>query len=241
VLGHHGFELNNYDQLLGGQNEWRYLANYLPLWDLLAVRYFIWPAEGQNLDSNPAFAQRYHRVLDRVATSSGATASLYERSDSVPYARVVPAAFKVADQQIVPTLLNPRLDYSRLVLLPLDAPVTTPPLESLPPPMASRAVVSAWEPGAMTLRLDPAPEHDAYVVVSENWYTDWHATVDGRVAPVLRGQYSLLTVPVPGGARVVQLEFSSRSYRVGKAVSLASLAAILLALGLPLVLKRRRG
>ncbi len=241
VLGHHGFELNSYDQLLGGQNVWANLERYLPLWDLLAVKYVIWPAQGQDLEGIAAFAQRYHKVLSAVPTSAGITANLYERTDSVPYARVVPAAVKAPDDQIVPTLMNPRLDYGRLVLLPQDAPVVTPPLESLPPPMVSRASVTAWEPGTMTVRLDPAPEHDAYLVVSENWFPDWHATVDGRDALVLRGQYTFLTVPVPRGARLVQLRFASRSYQVGKGVTLASTAVIVLVLGLPLVLKRRRG
>ncbi len=241
VLGHHGFELNSYDQLLGGQNVWANLDRYLPLWDLLAVRYLIWPTGGQDLETNAGFALRFHKVLSAVTTSSGVTANLYERTDSVPYARVVPAAVKVPDEQIVPTLMNPRLDYGRLVLLPQDAPVVTPPLESLPPAMASRATVTTWEPGAMTVRLDPVPEHDAYVVVSENWYPDWHATVDGHDAAVLRGQYTLLTVPVPRGARLVRLRFASRSYQVGKGVTLASLAGIVILLGLPLALRRRGG
>ena len=107
--------------------------------------------------------------------------------------------------------------------------------------MASRATVSAWEPGAMTVQLAPAPDHDAYLVVSENWYTDWHATVDGKPTPVLRGDKTLITVPVPRGARVVKLDFASRTYGLGKGVSFASLAVVVLLLGLPLVLKRRGG
>jgi len=241
VLGHHGFELNAYDQLLGGQNEWRNLQRSLALWDLLAVRYVVWPAEDQQLGENAPFARRYHKVLSAVVTSGGVTADLYERTDSVRYARVVPAAVKAQDAQIVPALMNPRFDIDRLVLVPPDAPVATPNLDSMPPAMASRATFTAWAPGLMTINLDPVPEHDAFVVISENWYPDWHATVDGRDAPVERGQGTLLTVPVPRGARVVQLRFASRSYQVGKVVSLASLAAVVVLLGLPLVLKRRGG
>ena len=241
VLGHHGFELNDYDQLLGGQGDWRYLRGRLSLWDLLAVRYVIWPAEETQLGANAVFAQRYHKVLSGAVTSGGIPADLYERSETVRYARVVPQAVKALDEQIVPTLMNPRFDYDRLVLLPPDAPVTTPNLDSMPPPMASRASMTAWAPGEMTINLDPVPEHDAYLVVSENWYPDWRATVDGRAAPVLRGQYTLLTVPVPRGARVVRLWFSNGTYRLGKAVTLASLALVVLLFGMPLVLKRRGG
>jgi hypothetical protein len=241
VLGHHGFELNDYDLLLGGQNQWRYLQRSLSLWDLLAVRFVVWPADDQRLGENAPFAQRYHKVLSAVVTSGGVPADLYERSDSVRYARVVPQAVKALDEQLVPALMNPRMDYDRLVLLPPDAPVTTPTLDSMPPPMASRASVTAWSPGEMTINLNPVPEHDAYLVVAENWYPDWHATVDGRAAPVLRGQYTLITVPVPRGARVVRLQFTSRIYAVGKDITLASLAIVAVLFGLPLVLKRRGG
>ena len=40
--------------------------------------------------------------------------------------------------------------------------------------------------------------------MSENWYPDWHATVDGKPAQVVRAQFSLMAVPVPAGAQTVQ-------------------------------------
>ncbi len=244
VLGHHSFELNRYDVLLGGQGEWRYLLGYVPLWDLLDVRYIIVPSEGRALgEGNREFQRRYRRVLAGVPTSAGRAADLFERNDSAPaaYARVVPAAVKVPEDQIVPTLLNPRLDYARLVLLPEDAPVQVARLDSMPSPSASRVTFASWAPGVMSLRLDPPPEHDAFVVVSENWFPGWQATADGHDARVLRGQYTFLTVPVPAGTRSVQLRFTSASYRTGKGITLASLALIVLALLLPSALEKRRG
>ncbi|HSR15256.1 MAG TPA: hypothetical protein VLL51_05860, partial [Gemmatimonadales bacterium] len=69
--------------------------------------------------------------------------------------------------------------------------------------------------------------------ISENWYPDWIATVDGVPAPVVRGQYSLLTVPVGAGAREVALEFRSRAFERGRLVSLVSLAVALGLLAVP--------
>jgi hypothetical protein len=162
--------------------------------------------------------------------------------DTVPaYARVVPAAVKVPAERIVPTLLDPRLDANRVVLLAEDAPIDLPRLDSLPAASASRASVTAWEPGAMTVRMDPVPETDSYLLVSENWYPDWQATVDGRAVVPLKGDFSLLAVPVPRGAREVKLVVRSTAYRRGAAVSLASLGVILAWLLLPALLRRRRG
>jgi hypothetical protein len=232
AFGHHGNELNAYDQLWGGKGVWANAEN-LRLFSLLAVRYLIAPVAAK--------VPGYHFVTSIARAPSGRAGFLYEADTIPPYARVVPAAAKVPDDRIIPTLLDPRLDFDRLVLLPEEAPVTTPTLDSLPPAMAARATVSAWEPGAMTVRLDPAPEHDAYLVVAENWYPNWRATVDGRAAPVLRGQQTLITVPVPRGAREVRLWFASGSYVTGKRITLASLGVIAIWLFAPLALRRRRG
>ncbi len=232
VFGHHGNELNAYDQLWGGKGLWMNGAS-LRLFDVMAVRYVVMPV--------PIRIPGYHLVARVARTVSGREGVLFEADTAPRYARVVPGALKIPDEQIVPTLLDPRMNPDRLVLLPPEAAVNPPKLDSLPPAMAARAAVSAWEPGKMTVRLDPAPERDGYLVVSENWYADWHATVDGKDAPVLRGQHTLLTVPVPRGAREVKLWFASAAYGTGKGITLFSLAAALAWLVLPAALRRRRG
>jgi len=236
VLGYHGNELRYYDELLGGKGEWKNLG-FLPLWDLLAVRYAITPA-GQ-LDSIPGF----RRVLDTVPILNGdaGRARLFERLAPAPYARVVPAAIKVDSAAIIPTLLHPRMDFSRIVLFTNDQPITPEPLKQmeLPPPSASRAAVTGWQPGRMTVTLDPAPPQPGYLLIAENWYPDWQATADGRPAQVLRGDYTLLTVAVPAGAKVVDLTFHSKLYELGRTLTIASLVALFIALLAAVALPRR--
>jgi len=235
VLGHHGNELRYYDELLGGKNEWNNLR-FVHLWDLLTVRYALAPSGARNVDSIPG----YRRVLDSVPTSAGGRANLFERIDVQPYARVVPGGFKAPDSSVViPTLLDPRIDYNRVVLFTPDQPVAPIRIREMPPPSPSRAGVTAWEPGRMTIALDPAPTQPSYVLVSENWYPDWHAAVDGAPAAVLRGDYTLITVPVLAGAKRVELTFRSRDYETGRAISLGSLLLVAgVAVG-PLVRRRR--
>jgi hypothetical protein len=234
VLGYFGFELRYYDELLGGQNRWQYLLTSSRMWDLLAVRFVVTPDSTVGLPG-------YHRVLGPVVTGAGVPAWLYEADVPPPYARVVPTAVKVEPDRIPPTLADPRLPgFDRVVLLTPDAPVAVTPLTGgLPNSSPARARVSAWRPGAMSIDLDPVPPADSYVLVSENWYVDWRATVDGASAPVLRGDHSLITVPVPAGARRVELTYRSAAYARGKAVALGSLAVVLASFGLPLVRRRR--
>ena len=247
VLGHHGNELHTYDELLGGKNIWTnlfptgsirlqdFVAPQHPvLWDLLAIRFVILPEEKLPLPG-------WHQLSGLATAPGGQTAFLYER-DTVPaYARVVTGAAKLPEERLLPTLLDPRLDVSRVVLLPNDAPVQPMRLDSMPARSASQARVAHWEPGRMTVRMDPAPDRDGYLLVSENWYPDWRAEVDGREAAVLRGDYTFLTVPVPQGAREVRLTTRSTAYRRGEMVTFASFAAVLVWLFLPMALRRRRG
>jgi len=235
TFGYHGNELRYYDEVWGGQDEWRNLG-VLSLWDLWAVRYVILNAGTQRIDSIPGF----RRVLDSVRTSTGALATLFERVAPATYARVVAGAVKADSTTIVPTMVDPRMDFSRIVLFTNDQPVTPEPLKEMPPPSPSRAAVTAWQPGRMTVRLDPAPPKPSYLVVAENWYPDWQVSVDGRRGQLLRGDYSLITVPLPAGARTVDLTFHSRLYEIGKAITVASLALLLIALLASLASRRAR-
>jgi hypothetical protein len=215
VLGYHGNELATYDALLGGKNEWRNL-NQLRLWGLLGVSHVILPATMQ-MDSIPEF----HKVLE-TEISTGARVRLFERVGPTTYVRVVPAAAKANPEQIVPTLLDPRMDYSRIVLLTPDAPIDPPPLTALPPPSATQAHMQAWSPGRMTITLDPPPRAPSYVLIAENWFPDWRAWTDGKPALVLRGDYTLLTVAVPAGTQEVVLGFRSEAFAHGRLLTLCS-------------------
>lgn len=218
VLGYHGTEMAAYDELLGGKNVWHNLSNP-QLWRLLAIRYVIL--------GDSVHVPGFHRVLGPVPNAFGVRTYLYEADSPPPYVRVIPAAVKGEADRIIPTLVDPRLDYDRVVLFTPDEPVNPLPVDSMPPPSPARAQVTAWEPGKMTIALDPAPPQPSYVLVSENWYLDWHATVDGTDTRVLRGDQTFITVAVPAGARRVELVYRSSRQRTGKLISI--LAALIVA------------
>jgi len=216
VLGYQGNELRYYDDLLGGRNEWRYLMSSTKLWSLLAAKFLIIP------DTIPI--PGYTRILGPVPTASG-SAYLYQADTVPPYARVVPAAIKVDnDSAIPPTLADPRMPgYGRVVLFPHDAPVTPARVTAIPPASSSTARVTAWDAGRMTIELEPPPHDSSYVLIAENWYPDWSASVDGNPAAVLRGDNALLTIPVSPGARKVELSYHARAIARGFAIGLVSL------------------
>lgn len=225
VLGYHGNEVRFYDELLGGKNVWKNLDQGNPnLWDLLAFNYLILP----NDKAIPGF----HQVAGATRTSMGrGTGYLLERDSLVPYARVVGAAAKVPEAQMIPTILDHRFPTRHIVLYPDTASVSPPALTGgqIPETPPIEAKVSAWMPGAMTISLSGQAPTPTWLLVSETWYPDWHATVDGKPAIVLRGNNAFLSVEVPPGAKEVAFNFSSPSYHQGKFITLV---ATLLALGL---------
>lgn len=219
VLGYQGTEIHRYDELLGGKNEWRNALNP-NIWRVLAVKYLV--------VSDPV----NHPDLEAVGegplpTYEGQRAYLYRYRGYQPYARLVAAALKVPDDQAAAVIPDPRFDPRRILLVAPDAPVGATSLAALPDtvPVAVRAV--ELRPGAFRFELaQPAPR-ESYLFVSENYYPGWRAWVDGRPAPVARAQLSLMAVPVPAGARAIELSFTSPRYRLGRAISIAT--AIVLA------------
>jgi hypothetical protein len=213
-------ELRSFDDLMGlrGAGDFTNLG-HIHLWDLLAVRFAILP------DTQPI--QGYHRVLGPVTTGAGRTAYLYEADTVPPYLRVVPAAAKGDTDQIVPTLIDPRLDFNRLVLFDKTEAINPLPVTEMPARSPSHATFTHWSPGRMSIALDPAPPQDSYLLVAENWYPDWHASVDGQPTTALRGDQTFLTVPVKAGARQVELQFSSKYFALGRLITMASFLLLL--------------
>lgn len=231
VFGYHGNEIGFYDQLWGGKNIWANVERPT-LWDLYAVGWLIVP--------QPARVGGFHDVVGPVTTRAGAPAYLMQRDTVPPYARVVAAAAKVPDAQLVSTLIDPRFPVRDLVLFPDTASIEVAPLSAgLPARPAVEATVPEWEPGRMKVALQGTLATPAYLVISENWHPDWHATVDGTPVPVVRGNQAMLTVPLPAGAHEVVLAFASPSYRTGKHITLAALV-VTLALAIVPVVRRRR-
>jgi hypothetical protein len=68
-----------------------------------------------------------------------------------------------------------------------------------------------------------------FVVCREQWAPGWRARVDGVDAPVLRANHALRAVPVPAGARRVELRHVDEQSRIGLVVSIVAALALLAA------------
>jgi len=227
LLGYHGNELRRFDELLGGKNNWTNQLNRVVL-ELFGVRYAVF----RDTVQVPGF----HRLMGPVPTRTGGPGVLYEADSIPPYVRLLSGAVKVPEAQVSEVVLNPQFPTLAVAVYSESTPITPGELTRVPEPAAAAATLTSWQPGKMVVSVEGRDERPLYLVVAENWYKDWRATIDGADTPVLRAQHTLLSVVVPPGAREVTLEFRSAEYARGK---LISLVAILVALAM-IVIPRLR-
>jgi len=233
LFGYHGNEVRYFDELFGGKEDWQNQVNP-NLLNLYAIQYLV-IAQAQEV---PGF----HQILGPVQTTPGSTGFLYQVDTAPPYARVMSGALKVPDAQIVPALIDPRFPWDRVVLYSDSATVSPATIgNTAPEPSALQARVTEWRAGRIGIGITDVTDKEQYLVVAENWYKDWHATIDGKPAPVLRGHHAMLSVALPPGAREVVLEYRSRAYQRGRLISALSMAGIAGLFAVPLAKRKRRG
>lgn len=78
------------------------------------------------------------------------------------------------------------------------------------------------------VEIETASSAPGWVLVSMKRFPGWRAEVDGSSAPVVRGSLAFPVVAVPAGRHTVVLAYAPWSFRIGLAISLASLAAVVL-------------
>lgn len=227
VMGYHGNQLGRYNDLIGlrsGDNR-MFAPNVLQVTN---TRYLL-----TDIPDLP-FVGNATLVKGPVRNAAGDTVYLYRLNAEHPYSWVTPVAVKAPDDQVLATLLNPRFDVTRAALFDTSANVAVSrAVQTLPAPLSIATTVRHYEPGKVHIDLGaPAPPGSS-LVVSENYYPGWKATVDGRPARLGRVDYTLLGVELPAGARSVELNFTSDSYARGKKITWIAIAfgLIMLALG----------
>jgi len=235
VAGYHGNELGRYDELTGWDtDEYMKRMSNPRLWQLLNVRYLYTNAPESPLPGAP-------RLAGPARNAAGDMVSVYKLPGDNPPAWVVPVSVKLGDAQLLPTLLDERFDPLRIAMFDTATTVkTVAPPTTVPEPLAVTVKADKWEPGHIALTLDGNVPAGASLIVSENFYPGWTATVDGKPTAVGRADYVLTGVELPEGAKQVELSFQSAPYETGKTLTLGAMLAAVLALVVGIVMDRKR-
>lgn len=116
----------------------------------------------------------------------------------------------------------------RTAIVPPGSNATTTPFDS-----ASAPTVAVASFGPRRIVYDVSTNAPRLLVASEVYYpAGWTATVDGKAAPILRVDHLLRGVPVPAGAKTVELRFDPPRYATGMTVAWISTALAYLGLAL---------
>jgi Bacterial membrane protein YfhO len=101
---------------------------------------------------------------------------------------------------------------------------------------AGNAKITSYQPETVTVRASAT--RTGLVVLNDNYYPGWNATIDGHRVPVQQVDYTFRGVRIPPGTHTVTFRYEPLSWTIGWIVSLASLAALVLALTIGI--RRRR-
>ena len=234
VVGYHGNQIGRYNDLVGTNSEDNriFSANVQALTN---TRYLL-----TNIPELP-FIGNTALVKGPVVNAIGDSLYLYRLNAENPYAWITPIAVKAPDDQVLATVLNPRFDVRRAALFEPAADVAAAgTVQALPPALPITTTVGHYEPGRVRIGLSAPAPAGASLVVSENYYPGWLASVDGKPARIGRADYSLIGVELPQGAREVELTFTSPAYERGKVITWLAIALALLMLGAGTWRDRRR-
>jgi hypothetical protein len=219
--GHHGNEIGRYRNLIGGEHAGALFDEEagrrgaqtfneivrLRAADLTNTEYLLIPGRVEH----PALEEAY----------VGAQTIVYRNRGALPRAYVV-GAVEVADgDAAIARLLAPEFD-------PRTTAVLAEPLPSGVSIEAGATATVQWverEVDRFTLRV--SADRPGLLVVLDNWYPAWRATVGGREVPVLRANHAFRAVPVAAGEQVVTFEYTPAALRTGALISLAVLTLLL--------------
>jgi len=240
VAGYQGNELGMYDALMGPPEENRELSP--AFWRHENVQYWYSAADDSTMMK---IADQLHVSLIKLAgpvrNVVGSMVYSYKIANTNPLAWTATAIVKAPQNQALATVLDPRFDPATVAIVDTTArDIAGIQISSLPAAATGTVKVTSYEPGSIDLALDQPASAGQALVVAENYFPGWHATADGKPAPLGLTDFNLIGVALPQGVRTVSLRFTDAAYEKGKVVTLVALVIAVGAWIAGALLERRR-
>jgi hypothetical protein len=106
-------------------------------------------------------------------------------------------------------------------------------------PTDSTATAEATRVGNQHVTVKVKAPQQNFLVVSEVYYPEWHAYIDGIEVPMLKTNFLIRGVVVPAGSHTVEFKYISPSFETGRTISLAANGIIVIIAALGFWLERR--
>jgi hypothetical protein len=142
---------------------------------------------------------------------------IYHWQSRTNYMPLVTAGQKpvfLSDAVALRVLQEPAFDAHKVVLLPLDEKA----LVTVSNQTSAQVLSSKLDNQGMEAQVQASGP--ALVVISQTYYHDWQAFVDGMPTSVLRANDAFQAVQVPRGKHEVRLVYVDKAFQTGAAISL---------------------
>ena len=185
--------------------------------------------------------RRHSRLMDLLNLKyviSYAKGGYALRKTCLPRAFAVPRAETAKKEEILDMLVSADFHPREKVLLEEEQQRKSGEMERNVTDSPGHAKILFYRPDEIILQVNAAAP--AYLFLSEVYYPGWKASVDGRRASFLRGNYHFRVIPIPKGSHKIRVFFDPWAVKIGVGISLLTLLVICVALVLRLR-KRHKG
>ncbi|MDQ2810037.1 MAG: YfhO family protein [Chloroflexota bacterium] len=155
--------------------------------------------------------------FQRVFTGNSGEWSIYENRQVLPRAWLTHRV--IAEAAGVLRLQQLRIpDFDRAGTAVLNAPLSPDqPLPATPPAAGDRVTITRYAPEAVDIAADsPAA---GVLILADQAFPGWQATVDGQPAPILTADHALRGVYLSAGTHTVQFRYRPASFAWGAAIT----------------------
>ncbi len=170
-----------------------------------------------------------HPDLQLVHQGSGL---VYENTAALPRAYLVEETRAMAADAMLAAMQSDGWDPRRIAFVPAEAEL---PIAS--GPLTGETTVVQHTPDRVVVRV--SANRPAFLVLADNFYEGWRATVNGSEMPIIRTNHTFRGVQVGAGDSEVVFEFRPASFFTGLYVTIAAFVLLLGLLGFLLIRGRR--
>jgi hypothetical protein len=176
------------------------------------VIWLLEPSTGQQLDSLEDLLSVSHTI------APGKVFDWVPRTNYIPIVTAGQQPVYATDDNTYDIISSAAGDFRKTVFLPPEAKGH---INAKGEP-AARIVAKHFT--AMRQKIDVDTPSAAMVVVTQAYYHDWKALVDGKPAPLWRANYAFQAIEVPAGQHEVTLVYQDEAFKAGSIVSVCTLA-----------------
>lgn len=183
--------------------------------NLLGVKYILHKKDIDNHAFDKTFDETNYSLV-----WFGDGLQIYENKNVLPRAFLVSDYEVLGDEKkIIDRLYSPEFDIREKVILEkplnLDLGETT-----------STGSVEITQYNENEVRIKVRAEDDALLFISDAFFPEWNAYIDGQKTEVMRADYAFRAVLTPKGEHVIVYKYEPKSFETGKWITIASMIAV---------------